>query len=132
MHLSPQRHRGCTEEYNYLARCPICSVPKLPIPLSRKLKTTRFSLRSPTLKLENCVATAQQSQLWPSVMVELMSELLPLPGRFWKSKKNEAPPKKPRSRSPRNTDGLHCEPRTVPASKPRRSANLARLGSSSI
>ena len=34
-------------------RWPICSVPKLPIPFSRKLNTTRFSFRRPTLKVEN-------------------------------------------------------------------------------
>src|SRR6185295_13872037 len=107
----------------YRARWPICSVPKLPIPLRRKAKTTRFSFRRPTLKLENCAVTAQQSQACPSVIVELISELSPRPGRFWKSKKNDAPPKNPRSRLPRNTAGLHCEPRTVPASKPRGSAS---------
>lgn len=37
----------------YRARWPICSVPKLPIPFRRKAKTTRFSFRRPTLKLEN-------------------------------------------------------------------------------
>ena len=32
-------------------RCPICSVPKVPMPLSRKLKTKRFSCLTPTLKV---------------------------------------------------------------------------------
>src|SRR5689334_14039563 len=98
------------------------------MPLRRKLKTIRFSLRRPTLKVENWAVTAQQSQALPTVIVELIRELLPRPGRFWKSKKNDAPPNRPRSRFPKNTDGLHCEPRSVPGSKPRASANLARSG----
>ena len=47
---------------DYRPRWPNCSVPKLPMPFSLKLKTTRFSFRRPTLKLENWVVTAQQSQ----------------------------------------------------------------------
>ena len=47
----------------YFECCPICSVPKVPIPFKRKLNTTRFSLRKPTLKVENCAVIAQQSQL---------------------------------------------------------------------
>ena len=37
--------------------------------------------------------TAQQSQLYPRVTVELMSEVFPCPGRSWKSKKKDAPAK---------------------------------------
>src|ERR1051326_9613734 len=95
----------------YRPRWPICSVPKVPMPFKRKAKTTRFSLRRPTLKLENWIVPAQQSHACPSVTVELINELSPRPGRFCKSKKNDDPPKNPRSRLPRNTDGLHCEPR---------------------
>ena len=98
------------------------------MPLRRKLKTTRFSLRSPTLKVKYWPTTAQQSQAWPSVTAELMSEELPLPGRFWKSKKKEAPPNSPRSRSPMKTEGLHCEPCSVPGSLPRRSLNCLKAG----
>ena len=32
----------------YRSPCPICSVPKEPMPLRRKLKTNLFSLRTPT------------------------------------------------------------------------------------
>src|ERR671913_1179153 len=105
----------------HLKRWPICSVPKAPMPLRRKLKTKRFSLRRPTLKVKYWPTTVQQSQAWPTVAVELMSEEPPLPGRFWKSKKKEAPPNIPRLRSPTKTDGLHCEPCKVPGSLPRRS-----------
>ena len=35
----------------YLNCCPICSVPNVPIPFKRKLNTTRFSFRRPTLKV---------------------------------------------------------------------------------
>src|SRR6185295_2290607 len=102
------------------------------MPLRRKAKTTRFSFRRPTLKLENCAVAAQQSHACPSVIVELISELSPLPGRFWKSKKNDAPPYQPRSRFPRNTVVLHCDLRTDPASIPVGSANLASSGGISI
>src|SRR4051812_394122 len=111
-------------------RCPICSVPKVPMPLRRKLKTTRFSCRSPTLNVKYWPVTAQQSQAWPTVTTELMREELPLPGRFWKSKKKDAPPKSPRSRSPRKTEGLHCEPCSVPGSLPKRSLKRAIEGAS--
>jgi len=47
------------------------------MPLRRKLKTKRFSLRRPTLKVEYWPTTVQQSQAWPTVTVELMSEELP-------------------------------------------------------
>ena len=60
----------------------------------------------------------------------LMSDELPLPGRFWKSKKKLAPPNSPRLRSPMKTDGLHCEPCSVPGSLPRRSLNCRSEGAS--
>ena len=98
--------------------------------MRRKLKTKRFSLRSPTLKVKYCAVTAQQSQEWPTVTTELISEELPLPGRFWKSKKNDAPPKSPRSRLPMKTEGLHCDPCSVPGSLPKRSLKRASEGAS--
>src|ERR1044072_9545960 len=84
----------------YLKRCPIWSVPKVPMPWRRKLKATRFSWRSPTLKVKYCAVIAQQSHAWPTVTTELMSEEVPLPGRFWKAKKKDAAPARPRSRAP--------------------------------
>ena len=47
----------------YLKRCPICSVPNVPMPLSRKLNRRLRSWRTPTLYVECCTVTAQQSQL---------------------------------------------------------------------
>src|SRR5947209_312538 len=101
------------------------------MPLRRKLKTTRFSCRRPTLKVKYCALTAQQSHARPTVTTELTRED-PLPGRFWKSKNRDAPPYQPRLRSPRKTDGLHCEPCSVPASLPKRSPNCTRLGASAM
>ena len=60
--VSP-RHPSPPSPFRYRDRWPICSVPKEPMPFRRKLKTTRFSLRSPTLNDENWPVTAQQSQL---------------------------------------------------------------------
>src|SRR5919198_515585 len=92
------------------------------MPLRRKLKTTRFSWRRPTSKVKYWAVTAQQSQERPRVTTELTSEEV-LPGRVWKSKKKEAPPKKPRLRSPMKSEGLHCEPLSVPGSLPAALAN---------
>ena len=36
---------------NYFIHWPIFSVPKVPMPFSRKAKTIRFSFRRPTLKV---------------------------------------------------------------------------------
>src|SRR5438477_3857000 len=99
------------------------------MPLRRKLKTTRFSWRRPTLKVKYCAVTAQQSQERPRVTTELTSEEV-LPGLSWKSKKKEAPPNSPRLRSPMKSEGLHCEPRSVPGSLPAALLNRLREGAS--
>jgi hypothetical protein len=40
-----------SSRYYYFIHWPIFSVPKVPMPFSRKAKTIRFSFRSPTLKV---------------------------------------------------------------------------------
>ena len=72
--------------------------------------------------MKYCAVSEQQSHARPTVTTELMSGE-PLPGRFWKSKKSEVPPYQPRLRSPMKTEGLHCEPCSVPGSLPKRSLN---------
>ena len=64
--------------------------------------------------------------------VEAMSDrLLPAKGCFWKSKKRDRPPNSPRSRLPKKTDGLHCDPRSVPGSRPAAFAYCCSDGTSS-
>ncbi len=59
---------------------------------------------------------------------ELISGEWPVAAVLSKSKKSDAPPYDPRSRLPIMIEGLHCEPRRVPASLPLASAYCASDG----